>query len=184
MATEIEAKFRLTDPAGFADRVRACGGRDRGRHVEQNTYFDWPDEALRRGDRGVRIRVNTADDGRQTVEVTYKGPRQPGTVKIRQEEQVHADSADAARAIFEGLGLRAMLEFQKRRQEFDLDGAIVCLDELPELGWFAEVEAADTATVDRVCERLGLDGSAYVADSYIALVARLLAPRGTSELSF
>ena len=184
MGIEIEAKFRLDDPAGMRCRLDAAGATPARRVLEHNTYYDDANGSLRRGDRGLRVRVERAGDGESVAILTYKGPRRPGELKVRAEYETVVGSADAAAEILAGLGFAPVLGFQKRREYFELDGAEICLDELPELGWFLEIEAPDEQSVGRLRQRLGLADTPTVTETYIALVARHLEGTGQTELAF
>ncbi len=175
MGVEIEVKLRVDDPRQMREKLQAAGARRLGTVLEHNTYFDTPEETLRKADSGLRIRVMEAADGSRRAVLTYKGPRREGELKIRQEEQTQIASARAATAILAGLGYRPMLAFQKRRESFELDAARVELDELPEMGFYLEIEADDEAAVRRVRGMLGLDNQAAIPSPYVALVARHLA---------
>ena len=60
------------------------------------------------------------------------------------------------------------------------------LDELPQMGFFIEIEAADEAAVDRMREKLGLAGEPIVTSTYIDLADHLAAAPGSqrAELRF
>lgn len=185
MAIEIEAKFRLADPQRMRSKLADLGARRLGEVLEDNTYFDTPDGALRRADCGLRIRTARAPDGQTTIVLTHKGPRRPGEMKVRAETEVGLSSAADAAALLAALGYQPALSFQKRRESFELAGARVELDELPEMGFFIEIEAADEPAVDRVREKLGLAGEPIITSTYIDLADHLAAagpPR--AELRF
>jgi predicted adenylyl cyclase CyaB len=187
VAVEIEAKFRLSDRTAIRRRLARLGARPQGMVLEHNTYFDTPGGRLRRRDCGLRIRLIHRTGRAVRAWLTYKGPRRRGNLKIRPEEEVELSCPRAARAILEGLGLRAVASFQKRRWDYRLGRARVSLDELPELGFFLEIEADDAPAVRKAARRLGLAGEAPVTDTYLALVVRHLAARGrrkTAELAF
>lgn len=177
MATEIEIKFRLDGPAAMRRKLVAAGAKSKGRVLERNTYFDTPDARLRAGDRGLRIRATESSTGRRRCTLTYKGPRRPGPMKIRREEEVAVSSPRAAKTILAALGYVPTLSFQKRREDFSLGGAVVSLDELPGLGFFLEIEAGNEAGVRRAARRLGLSRQRPITATYIALVAEHLSAR-------
>jgi len=178
MPLEIEVKFRIADPADVRRRIIDAGAEPAGTVLEHNTYFDLPGGKLRCADCGLRIRVNEGPDGRTRTVLTHKGPRRPGELKIRSEAEVGVDSAEAAAAVLAALGYEPVLSFQKRRATFQLGGAEIVLDELPELGSYLEIEAADEQTVQRARARLGLADAEPVTRTYSALVADHLAGRG------
>jgi adenylate cyclase class 2 len=183
MPLEIEAKFRLADPDALRRALRQAGAKALGQVLEHNLYFDTPDGRLRRADCGLRLRTEQAAGAPARTVVTYKGPRRPGELKIRPEHEVAVDSAETARAILEGLALAPTLAFEKRREDFQLGPARVSLDELPELGFFLEIEADDEGSVQAARETLDLADEPTVTQTYIALVAEHL-PAGQRELTF
>ena len=184
MPMEIEAKFRVADPDAARRALADAGAQPAGSVLEHNTYFDTPDARLRREDRGLRIRVNEPPDGPGETIVTYKGPRRPGDLKIRPETELAVAGADAAAELLTALGFRPGVSFQKRRERFGLGGARIVLDELPEMGFFLEIEADDEQAVRRARTRLGLDDQPVVTEPYVALVAAHLSAAGREELRF
>ena len=163
MATETEVKFRVRDLAAVRRRILRAGGRFLGAVVETDVYFDTPDAALRRGDRGLRIRRfrrlrGGTCDGLAPL-LTYKGPRaRSASAKIRPEFQARIDDPDAVEEVLKALGLRPAMIVRKRRSSFRLGRCRVELDELPRLGRFVEVEAPDERALRAACRRLQLAG--------------------------
>jgi len=187
MALEIEGKFRLSDPVAFRERLAAAGAEAAGKVLEHNTYFDTPDGRLRAGDCGLRVRVIQGPGAPPRAVLTYKGPRRPGELKVREEAETPVDSAQAVEAILTALGFSAKVRFQKRRESFRLGGARVELDELPELGFFVEIEAEEERTVQQVRRALGLGDAPAITASYVQMVAEHLAAEpgsATKELKF
>lgn len=183
MAIETEAKFRLADPQAMRQRLLAAGGDPLGIALENNTFFDSPQGDLRRADCGVRIRTAKTTGGR-CASMTYKGPRREGPLKVRAEHEIAIDSPDAARAILAGLGYQLTISFEKRRESFALGPARVEIDELPELGWFMEIEGDDEAAVQAAREKLALTDEPTVVATYLALVAEHLEAAGGNRLAF
>jgi adenylate cyclase class 2 len=184
MPIETEAKFRLADPAALRGKLLSAGAEALGCAVEHDTYFDTPDGALGRADCGLRIRVVEAAPGQTSAVLTYKGPRAGGPLKIRLEEQTALADPQAARAILVALGYAPTVSFQKRRESHMLGDARVEIDELPELGFYLEIEAPDEPAVRAACRKLGLADERAVTDTYAALVAAHLSEGGRTSLSF
>jgi adenylate cyclase class 2 len=185
MGIEIEMKFRLADPVAMRQRIVAAGGVAIDTVLEENTFFDTTDQRLRREDCGLRIRVKRRPAGPTQAILTYKGPRQPGELKIRQEEEIVVSSADAARTILGALDFVPFLTFEKKRETFQLAGAEVVIDELPELGHFLEIEAPDEQTVQAVRQMIGLSDQP-AQDTYTAMIVKHLSAKGkpAKELRF
>jgi len=184
MPLEIEAKFRVRDPDAVRGRLRAAGAEASGDVLEHNTYFDTPGRELQQAGSGLRLRVNEGPDGARRAVLTHKGPRRDGELKIRPETELEVEAAGAADAFLQALGFAPTIRFQKRRAIYRLGGAEVVLDELPELGFFLEIEAPDEATVQRVRAALGLADEPVIRTAYVSLVAEHLTGTGRTELSF
>lgn len=180
---EIEIKFRIDAPDALRERIAAFGGRFMARVAEHNRIFDTPDGRLLAGGCALRVRdcrplKTTAPasqhlaPGAPAATITFKGPRAPGPVKDREEHETTVGDADTAAAILNELGFRERLCYEKRRETWRLDDCEVTLDELPQLGWFAEIEGPDAATIQALADRLGLTDEHVVPESYVTLAQR------------
>jgi adenylate cyclase, class 2 len=182
MAREIEAKFRLPGAASLRARLTALGARSAGTVHETNLLLDTPNRDLLARGCGLRIRVAQplGQSGPCRVTLTYKGPRDPALqvqgVKSREEIETDVSDDAALTAILARLGFAPFLCYEKRRETWRLGGAEVTLDELPQLGWFAEIEAPDARVVESLCAQLALDGEATVRETYPELTARFGRP--------
>ena len=184
MPVEIEAKFRLADPAAMREKLADAGAQSLGTTTQGDTYYDTPDGKLWKSDQGFRIRIEQTPKSNRQVVLTHKGPRRGGDVKIRPEAEQIFSSAESAGAVLESMGLCPCLSFQKRRESYQLGEARIALDELPQLGFFLEIEADSEAAVQRARKALGLADEPLVTATYAALVADHLGPAGPRELSF
>ena len=189
MAREIEAKFRLEHVAALRERLAGLGGQRVSAVHETNVLLDTPARQLQGRGCGLRIRVAQVgnEPGRRRVTLTYKGPRDPDLRDrgIKTREEIETDVADDACliALFAQLGFAPALRYEKRRETWRLGGAEVVLDELPQLGWFAEIEAPDAGAIESACVQLGLDRAAAVTETYVELAARFGTPDSTGVCS-
>jgi adenylate cyclase, class 2 len=183
MAVEIEAKMSVPDLERVRAKLRELGAESAGKTLETNTFFDTEDRSLLAADEGLRLRRNVRTEGEAVDEhvVTYKGPRQHGLLKSRDEVEVTVGSSEDASQLLERLGFVRMLSFEKRRESWKLGGCKVELDELPYLGSFVEVEGPDDQAVLTVREQLGLVDRPIVRSSYIALLMGYLQERGQNR---
>ena len=78
---------------------------------------------------------------------------------------------DQAAAILAGLGLKIVLGYEKRRETWLTGACEVALDELPQLGWFVEIEGPDETEVGRLTTQLSLAPTA-AQPTYPALTAQ------------
>lgn len=189
MAMEIEAKYRLADPQALCAKLRTLDAEHLGTVLETNRFFDWPEGHLRQGDRGLRVRVaepttsppECRPTGGATVTVTYKGPREPGPLKVRQEHEFTADSAEAVAAVMEGLGMYTTIVFQKRRDSWSLGGCVLALDQVPSLGHFLEIEGPDGSAIAEVAEMIGMADEPVEPDTYTALLVKHYQAMGLAD---
>jgi len=182
MAIELEAKMAVADHLAVAVLLRQFAARKLGDHFEVNAFFDTEDRSLLAAGEGLRLR-HELDFGttRERHVITYKGPRQAGPLKSREEIEFEVSDAAAATILLERLGYVRTLSFEKRRQSWELDGCTVELDEVPYLGKFVEIEGPDEPTVMRVRERLQLSDRPLIMSSYIALLMTHLKERGEAR---
>jgi adenylate cyclase, class 2 len=175
MPLEIEAKMKVDDLNEMRLRLQSARAQPAGLHLEINTFFDTPDESLRRADKGLRLRENR-DAEKKTTDyiVTFKGPRQPGQLKTRPETEFTVDDPATAAEVFDSLGYKKLLSFQKRRESWLLLGCKVELDELPYLGSFVEIEGPTPAKVMHVRKVLQLADQPIVTTSYASLLVNYL----------
>jgi adenylate cyclase, class 2 len=172
MPLEIEAKMQVDDLGAVRSRLKAAGAKAAGTHLETNIFFDTPGAALRRADRGLRLRANREVKSKRTVHiVTFKGPRQSGRLKRREEIEFEVVHPDAAIRVFRELGFGVSLRFQKRRESWTLGGCKIELDELPLLGTFVEIEGPGNRRIMQVRKRLGLADHPLITGSYASLMA-------------
>ncbi len=178
---ELEVKFYLSDLPALEERLKALGARlVQPRMHEVNLRFDTSVGELARSFRVLRLRQDTA------ARVTYKGPgSEQGGARLRQELEFTVSDFDTARALFEALGYEVYLMYEKFRATYALEGVLVTLDEMP-YGSFAEIEGPDGESIQAAAEKLGLDWSKRILDSYTALFDRVQEGLGLKfrDLSF
>ncbi len=185
MGVEIEAKMRVADLAEIRARLGAAGASPIGVVIETNRFFEAADRRLGAGDQGLRLRTNTNTETREAEHVvTFKGPRQPGPFKTREELEFSVGDVDACAAVFARLGYPLELMFEKRRESWALDNCRIELDELPHFGTFVEIEGKNETSVQAVRVKLGLENEPSLQQGYASMVAKHLAATGGRELRF
>jgi adenylate cyclase class 2 len=178
---EIEVKFYLRDQPALRQRLLDLGAVLVQQRVhEVNLRFDTPDHALLQAKQVLRLRQDT--DAR----VTFKGPGmvQAGASQ-RQELEFTVSDFDTARQVFEALGYRVYMMYEKYRATYRLGDCLVTLDEMP-FGNFAEIEGPDGETIQQTAGHLGLDWQARSLDSYTYLFdkVKLALALDFADLSF
>jgi len=195
MSHEIETKFSLSDPQDFkshlvaqADLTHVCD------EFEENTILDDADRSLLTRGCGLRIRraFDQNDPERVTTTLTFKGPRDSdpalaaAAVRAREELETTVAEARSLLLVFERLGFGPVIYYEKRRATWQADDVEIVLDELPELGWFAEIEASSAAVIDLWRARLEIPPAAAESRSYVRLTAEQghLDSKGVHRLAF
>ncbi len=178
---EKEVKFYIQDLSKIADRLRVCGAEKiRPRMLEKNLRLDTEDHTLQKGDRLLRIRQ---DD---QVRITYKdNAKTENGVVTRTEIELTCDDFNVTRKLFEALGYRVTVMYEKYRCEYRIGDAVVVLDEMP-FGNFLEIEAPNSALIEGVAQMLGLDWSKSIGTNYLGLFQALKEKLGLgfNDLSF
>ena len=167
---EVEMKFRAVDFALLESRLEEWHAPLVATRREVDHYFNAPDRDFARTDEGLRLRrVGPANF------VTYKGPKRDAQTKTRTEIEVAlhegVETAEDFAAILTCLGYRPVLVVKKSRRIYQMNREgftlEVCLDEVADLGRFAELEImaplerldAAKAVLLRTAAELGLSTS-------------------------
>lgn len=178
MARELEAKLPLPDPPSLRARLAELNAPPVASFQEENRFFDLPGDSLRLADRALRLRTETPrSDAAPPFSVrhclTHKGPRLRDTapgLKAREETETDVASASDTAAVLEALGFELRFRFEKRRDRHIVAGCRVEIDELPEIGFFVEVEGPDPDTIESTLRELGLADSPREALGYLSLL--------------
>ena len=160
---EREIKLRFPSVAEAREAIVRAGATPvRGRRLQEDCLLDTADERLRAARSVLRVRM---DQGRSLL--TYKGPVQPSPWKLREERETVVSDGETMLYILERLGFTVWFRYQKYREEFGSEDAIIALDETP-IGTFVEVEGSEKAITD-VAIALGRTERDYIVDSYRGL---------------
>lgn len=165
---EIESKFYVRDLAPIEARLQALGAACRvPRGFEYNLRYDDPEGSLQRERKVLRLRK--FDDTR----LTFKGPGENiGGALSRAEIELVVDDFENAKLFLAGLGYQVIMIYEKYRAIYELDGALITLDELP-YGRFVEIEAAGLEEITSLARKLGLKPKAAIPASYQGLFEQL-----------
>ena len=160
---EREVKIRFSDPDLARSSLARIGAvRLRPRRLQDDTLFDTADSALRARRSVVRLRREP-----DRAFVTFKGPVQPGPMKMREEQETEVADAEVIRRVLQELGLQAWFRYQKFREEFQAPGVIIALDETP-IGTYLEIEGSEEGILT-VTDALGCSPPDFILDSYRGL---------------
>lgn len=170
MKIEIETKIRVESFDSVINRLKEACAALEGKVLQRDTFFVDKEKKLIATDRGLRLRRQISD-GVETVILTYKGERQKKVLKSRREIEVEVDSFESMKDILLALGFEKGIAFEKRRDYWSLDECEICLDELPMLGKFVEVEGPGEEAIFRVLDKIGLSASDHISESYSKMLS-------------
>jgi adenylate cyclase class 2 len=164
---EVEVKLPADDLESLRRTLRMVDAKSRSPlHFESNDLYDRGDGELAK--EGCALRLRRTDRGST---LTFKGPaRFEGGTKSREERETAVSDADAVERIFTALGLERRFRYEKKREEWELEGCVIALDETP-IGTFVEIEG-DPPAIRRALQRLGLDFSEAIPYTYAELYRR------------
>jgi adenylate cyclase class 2 len=166
LMVEREVKLRFDSPGEARNVILASGATPlRGRRLQQDALLDTEDEELRRRRCVLRIRIEA---GKSLL--TFKGPVQPGTMKIREEYETVIGDGEVVQRVFEELGLHVWFRYEKYREEYAAADVTIALDETP-LGTFVEIEGGEQG-IHAMTRALGRSQADFILDSYRSLFAR------------
>ncbi len=165
---EIESKFYVRDLASIEARLLALGAACRvPRGFEYNLRYDNAENFLQRERKVLRLRQ--FDDTR----LTFKGPGENiGGALSRAEIELVVDNFENAKLFLAGLGYQVIMIYEKYRAIYELDGALITLDELP-YGRFVEIEAGSLEEITTLARKLGLKPKTAIPASYQGLFEQL-----------
>jgi len=163
---EREIKLRFASAAEAREAVRALGAAlVRERRFQDDALLDNEQAELRQRRCALRVR---REDARSYL--TFKGPAQPGPMKLREELETAVADAEILQRVLEHLGLRVWFRYQKYREEYTLDGVVIAIDETP-VGTFVELEGTEAA-ITAAAAAMGRTTADYILDSYCGLFLR------------
>jgi len=163
---EREIKLPFESPETARQAVTSAGASPfRARRLQHDCLLDTADKRLT--SRGSALRVRR-DEGRTIL--TFKGPPETSTMKLREEIETDGGEADLLLSILERLGFRVWFRYEKYREEYRKRDVIIAVDETP-IGTFVEIEGGE-AEVAAAARAMGRGPEAYVLESYRELFAQ------------
>lgn len=169
---EREIKLRFDAPEAARAAILALGATPlRGRRLQEDYLLDSDDESLRRRRCVLRVRLEGGKG-----KLTFKGPVQSSTMKLREELETVVGDGVLLLRVLEELGFHVWFHYQKYREEFGHEDVTVAIDETP-VGTFVEIEGGERG-ITQMAEALGRTSADYVLDSYRSLFLKHRDERG------
>lgn len=163
MAFEREIKLKFDSVEDARERILSIGATPlRGRRRQEDSLLDTADNQLY--DRRCVLRVR-CEDSKSLL--TFKGPVQPGQMKLREEHETVVADGDALLTILHELGMRVWFRYEKFREEFSAEDVIIAIDDTP-VGTYVEIEGGEEF-IHQTAAALGKTQHDYITDSYRTL---------------
>ena len=143
MANEIEKKYRLSSEQKerVLEALKKIGARFEGEDFEENILFSNSDLIEKR----AVLRLRRID--KRTILTYKKRIENELAVKNNIEYETEVSDFEEASKIFENLGFRRTLVYEKRRRTWKFQEVEIVLDKLP-FGEFMEIEGSKTTIAE------------------------------------
>lgn len=177
---EIELKLKVDSLQPTADKLKQLGAEFEGDFIQTDSYYDDSQDSLVNSDRCLRIRKHKNHLG-EAIELTYKGARENHRFKTRREIGLKVEKAEELAQLFQELGYKERLTFEKKRGLWNFAGCKIALDELPLLGNFVEIEGPGDEIIEDAQKQLGLGNLSHIPQSYAHLMEEAVKKAGIKK---
>lgn len=117
--------------------------------IQIDTYFQSPIRDYWQSDEALRIRQIRSKEVAEKVELTYKGPKEGKTMKIREEISVEASNKENLHYILQKIGFQDVAIVKKKRFNWRRYDAIISYDIVENLGSYLEIELISAGKPNR-----------------------------------
>lgn len=139
---EIELKYRVSNLKEILETLNKNGAEFKKEKLEKDIYFNVSGRDSYTTKECLRIR--SSSDG--FAEITYKPPTEAKTKSehfAKKETNLRISDPSEAELLLSLLGNTILVAVIKKRRYYSLNGCVVCIDEVQNVGHFAEVEVED-----------------------------------------
>jgi len=168
---EIEAKLKVESLEPIVQKLKQIGAIFGGSVFQTDSYFDDKSGSLAKSDRALRLRCETREAIVKNV-LAYKGPREAGAFKRRQEIQFGVEDTEQVAHLLAALGFEKSLVVRKRRKLWHMEGCEIAMDDLVDLGTFIEIEGPSEEKIAEIQSRLDLAYLPHIKEGYAVLMRR------------
>lgn len=173
---EREVKLHFHNPEEARAAILAAGATPlRARRLQADALLDTDDETLRRRLCVLRVRTEAG-----TSVLTFKGPVQPGTMKVRDEYETSIGDGGVMQRVLEELGLHVWFRYEKYREEYAAGDVTIALDETP-VGTYVEIEGGEEG-IHAMTKTLGRTDADFILESYRGLFLQHRAKHGLNHI--
>ena len=152
---EVEVKAKVDDLGPIQTRIQERGFSLSGTEEHSDVYLNHPARDFASTDEALRLRRVRRGEVEETI-LTYKGPKLDPTTKTRKE--INVNVAGDALSLLQLNGYTPVLTVKKSRRVYCKEDIEVCLDTVPGLGSFVEIECQSRELEDARARVMSLAG--------------------------
>ncbi|MDR3167174.1 MAG: class IV adenylate cyclase [Treponema sp.] len=145
MATEIELKAWVDDPAALRDRISSLAEYGTSFEKEDTYWFPETGGGKNLSPSGIRVRKEwdvpaPGDRGSRIILVTYKTKEIREGIEVNEEREFEVSDGEAFEELLTRLGFRGDISKKKRGWAWNYGDIRIELSQVAGLGWFTELE--------------------------------------------
>ncbi|MBF0227065.1 MAG: class IV adenylate cyclase [Desulfobacterales bacterium] len=160
---EIEIKYYIPKKEEIRAKIIDLCKDSHGLLFEKNIRYENSDKSLLKQNSIIRLRQTNKTN------LTFKSkiPDKTKQFRIHKELEVEVSDFQTMNEILLSIGFHHEQIYEKWRETFSYNNAIICLDSMP-FGCFLEIEGEKEAIID-TSNKLGLDWNKRILLSYIEI---------------
>ena len=162
MACEIETKFKVNNLEELKEKIIKLNATFIVKQKEHDIYYKAPQQI---NDLSV-IRLRCLENGKGIFTIKKDIPNTEENIKIKEEIQTEVLSADIFKTILKELGYKEIFVKEKIREEYKYSNSLICVDVLPFIGNYIEIEA-EKEDIEKTAESLGLNMTDAIKQTYM-----------------
>ena len=172
MASELELKAAVSDPATLREALARAGAREAFRGMLRDRRLDRAGE-LTTGDQILRVRQWLSSESDQRAVLGWKGPPSISADGYKHSEERECGVNDAAKAlaVFQALGYEVVHAIDRYVEVYELHEAVARLEWYPRMDVLVEIEGTP-AGIERLIAAVGLAREACLPEALTAFAAR------------
>jgi predicted adenylyl cyclase CyaB len=165
---ETEKKIKVPDFKNIREKLIANKAKFLGVTKEINHLLETKDGKFQKNKVIFRVRINS---GTNTGQLTIKMPAPDASAKkekIKSMAEVVNENIKNPKKLLKTLelsGLKTNFIYRKKREDWIIGKTLICLDELPVIGKFVEIEGT-IKTIKILAKKLGLERYPSYTTSY------------------
>ncbi len=122
---------------------------------------------------GYSFLMRVRDEGDKKF-MTYKSAKS-GKDGVWEEYELEIDNSKKSVGMLEAMGLEKIIKLSKYRREYKLDGLIICLDTINDLGNFIEIESLQDEDIDKnrlkkIMRKLNIKENQIINKGYVTIL--------------